>query len=301
MSNLGVHTELHGNNEHESLLHYRLPSLLLATDILVLNQPERVITLLRPFAGPQTPILSASQLAPGAMQALELLIQFVPGWCPYMVLIERLVGNHAVPAVTSTVRDAKEWKAIVRPIRRAMRDVHTALEPFNLGVAVLPKVGYQLVQRSELSSYLSPFPSKPLEAAFPPSPLLVYRPESLLPQDYTLVLAPKCALLTLLHFSPEGEARIHFQRQLQPKTVSVLKLLLDVSPQCRSYADLLAALTKQSLDACVQQLQRASQDRQAWKTLMTPLWRAVANLQDSIHQLGFDIISQVGRGYRLVH
>jgi hypothetical protein len=39
---------------------------------------------------------------------------------------------------------------MVRPIRYAMGDLHAALAPFDLSVAVLPRIGYKLVRRSEL-------------------------------------------------------------------------------------------------------------------------------------------------------
>jgi hypothetical protein len=136
-------------DREEAFQHYCLPTLLAADDILVLNPSGGLISLLHSPIGKQANIKLQRPFPPYPMQAVELLIQFAPTWCPYSILIERFFGLHLSPAEVENLTQ-EQWKTQFRPLRTAMKDANTLLAPFNLGTAVLPRVGYQLVRRSDL-------------------------------------------------------------------------------------------------------------------------------------------------------
>ena len=133
--------------KQQELLHYKLTPLLSAEETLVLSPSRGYISLIHsPVNQPYNVI--QGQLGVSATLALQLLIEYLPSWCPYNVLIPRFVGGRSPNDPSETT--SAHWRDTVRPIRHAMGDLHAALAPFDLGVAVFPRIGYKLVRRSEL-------------------------------------------------------------------------------------------------------------------------------------------------------
>jgi hypothetical protein len=155
--------------------------------------------------------------------------------------------------------------------------------------------------RSKGAAYTSMLQFSDIDTKLASTQLLHFQPEALLPKDYKLVLDTELSVLTLIYTPAACEARIEFQRQVQPKAMIALQLLLEASPHCCTYADLLVGLRNQPYVTCVKLLLDAGQDRDTWKALLTPVWRAITKLQASVFELGFQIVSQEGKGYRLIN
>ena len=114
--------------------------------------------------------------------------------------------------------------------------------------------------------------------------------DGLLATNQTLVVNPSMRAVTLISYTPDGEAHIA-QQQFSPNGMRVLIPLLQAYPHYCPYDVLLASLCSLSLDEARRQL------RDMWVIAIRQVRRAINSLKAGLRALGLQVRTILSAGY----
>jgi hypothetical protein len=129
------------------IVHFFLPDLLLAHQKLALNLETRVLSLLS--EGPQ--IVVQKQFSVNEMNMLLPILEYFPHYCPYEVLLSRVISHTVTASTIDNCRRLLEEarrngtaQQELRPVRRALSSLRNKLLEFHLGISNIRERGCSL-------------------------------------------------------------------------------------------------------------------------------------------------------------
>jgi len=136
------------------IIHFPLPGLLPAGEILALNLETRTLSLLS--AGPV--LVMERQFSINEIRLLLAILESFPHYSPYEALLSHISSNivtaSSIAHYRQHLQEAKNrgtWQQELRPIRRALSSLRNKLHCFNLEISNIRERGCSLTSLTTTS------------------------------------------------------------------------------------------------------------------------------------------------------
>jgi hypothetical protein len=129
------------------IIHFSLPGLLEAVQILALNSETRILFLL--FEGPK--LIVDQQFSINELRIILPILESFPHYSPYEVLLAYLVSDAVTANSIARCRENLQkaqtlgtWQQELRPLRRGLSSLRQKLHPFDLEISNIRERGCSL-------------------------------------------------------------------------------------------------------------------------------------------------------------